>query len=228
MGWFNKKDKGDKKDKLPPTGVPELPKLPELPELPELSKTPRSKEPIHQLPSFPNNSLGQKFSQNTIKQAVTRAPKEPYDHYPEEKRGERVFEANDFAPPKKGKQMMPKPLPKKEFSFPHTKEISEEEPEFDIEDFKTEPNFEEEPEMESPSQAPLRREPVFIRIDRFEKSLRIFEKVKRELSEIERVLNDIEKVKEDEQSELESWKTNVLQIKEQIEKVDRDVFSKLE
>lgn len=240
MGWFNKKEKEEVKTDSFRKDIPELPKLPDLPELPEIrdiNKPKINKEPLPQLPSFPNTSLGQKFSQNIIKQAVTSHPKERYNNYPEGKRGERVFEADDFAPSiRDNRQMMPKPLkpmPRKEFNFPKTREIEpREEPEFEfnIEDFRKKPGIKEEPEFEEeePERYIARREPVFIRIDRFEESLKTFEKAKRELGEIEKVLTDIEKVKEDEQNELESWKSNVLKIKEQIEKVDRDVFSRLE
>src|SRR4030042_5039505 len=65
MGFFKKKV--EKKEEIPE--LPELPKLPELPEFPETKEN--SEERIPQLPSFPNGSLGNKFSQNTIKEAIT-------------------------------------------------------------------------------------------------------------------------------------------------------------
>lgn len=64
MGFFKKKEK---KEEVP--RLPEIPKLPELPEFPETREN--SEERIPQLPSFPNGSLGNKFSQNTIKEAIT-------------------------------------------------------------------------------------------------------------------------------------------------------------
>lgn len=243
MGWFNKKEQQNSRDLK--NDIPELPKLPELPELPELPNTKKSfpaREPIHQLPSFPNNSLGQKFSQNTIKQAVVapqrqQFPKQQYSQYPEGRKGERVFEADDFAP-KQRRQMMPKPLKpvhQREFDFKHTREIQPiPEFEFDVEEFEQKPQqnmreYSPEPKQELDFEPKTtRKEPVFIRIDKFEESLKIFEKSKRELGEIERVLKDIESVKEDEQNELESWKKDVLKIKEQIDKVDNDIFSRLE
>lgn len=65
MGLFNKKK--DKREEIPK--LPELPTLPELPEVPEFEKF--TDEKLPQLPSFPNGNLGNKFSQNTIKEAVT-------------------------------------------------------------------------------------------------------------------------------------------------------------
>jgi hypothetical protein len=64
MRLFKKKE--EKKVDIPK--LPELPRLPELPELPDSEKD--SDELISQLPSFPSNSLGDKFSQYNIKEAI--------------------------------------------------------------------------------------------------------------------------------------------------------------
>jgi seryl-tRNA synthetase len=64
MGLFKKKEKIEEVPQLP-----ELPKLPELPEFADFQKY--SEEKIPQLPSFPNGALGNKFSQDTIKEAIT-------------------------------------------------------------------------------------------------------------------------------------------------------------
>jgi hypothetical protein len=74
MGLFKKKEK-----KKEVSEVPKLPELPQLPELPEFneaevkdySRSQNISGTIPQLPSFPNGSLGNKFSQNTIKEAIT-------------------------------------------------------------------------------------------------------------------------------------------------------------
>jgi len=71
MGWFNKKE--EDKEKIP--SLPELPKLPKLPEFPR-TKEDIGETQIYQLPSLPNNSFGQKFSQDTIKDAVTGGKEE--------------------------------------------------------------------------------------------------------------------------------------------------------
>lgn len=69
MGLFTKKE--EKKGEIP--RMPELPKLPELPDFPEMKKDYEdyNNEKISQLPSFPNGSLGNKFSQYNIKEAVS-------------------------------------------------------------------------------------------------------------------------------------------------------------
>ncbi|HUW43930.1 MAG TPA: hypothetical protein VMV95_03155 [Bacillota bacterium] len=61
MGLFNKK----KEVKKEVFSLAALPKLPEFPRLDDESTQ------IHKLPSFPSNSLGTRFSNNTIKEAVT-------------------------------------------------------------------------------------------------------------------------------------------------------------
>jgi hypothetical protein len=249
MGWFNKKEEIRKEPAK--MGVPDFPRLPELPELPPLT-SPKMKETLPQLPSFPTNSFGEKFSQTTIKDAISGKPDYKIDAYPEMKKGDKSFNANDFAPPKQSMQMMQKPLNKqREFEY-KTKEIESEE---DFEDFEVEgmteeteepeefkekdywkndgekeeleePKFDYKPEYKGSKLK--KKEPVFIRIDKFEESMKAFEKAKKEVLEIERVLKDIMKVKEEEEKQLETWSKDIVRVKEQIDKVDKDIFSKLE
>lgn len=74
MGLFKKKGKNEEEE------IPKLPELPQLPDLPDFSESEKKdfdlnkipeEEPLPQLPSFPNGSLGNKFSQDTIKEAIT-------------------------------------------------------------------------------------------------------------------------------------------------------------
>jgi hypothetical protein len=71
MGLFKKKEKKEKISDV--SKLPEIPQLPELPEFPEPESNEFREIPgqIPQLPSFPNGSLGNKFSQDTIKEAIT-------------------------------------------------------------------------------------------------------------------------------------------------------------
>jgi len=201
MGWFNKKKNEEKES-------PSLSELPKLPELPKIEEGKEDDLSIHQLPSFPNNSLGEKFSQNTIKEAVTG-----------KKEGEEVFETDDFAQTKDDMRMMQKPpkkSPTKEFSYskrgeertPKTKEVPE--------------------EFKEAARIVKKAEPIFIRIDKFEESLHVFEKTKEQILEIEKMLKDIKKIKEEEERELEFWENKIQTTKEQIEKIDKNLFSKIE
>lgn len=182
MGLF-KKDKSSEKE------VPTLPKLPELSSFPETKERELYSQSTNQLPRFPNNSFGEKFSQNTIKEAVAGG-----------KEGEEGFDADDFA--EEEMQMMPKPQKMK-----YREEMSE--------------GYQETPRTK-------KAEPVFIRLDKFEESMQLFEKAKNQISEIEMMLNSIKKLKEQEEKELEFWEKEMQSIKMQIEKVDKDIFSKIE
>jgi len=232
MGWFSKDNSTDKNNTS--GKLPELPRLPELPPLPAI-KTNRG-EQIHQLPSYPNSQFGQKFSQSTIKNAIS-------SNNPGDKDGDRVFEADDFMN-KKNPRMMPKP----EQHFPpqpqvrRRQEIDDdfEESEFDAgEDFDTEPEFIghenhqeydnefEAPELESSSRMRT-TDPVFIRIDKFEASLKAFEKTKKQIIEMEKNLKEIAELKKEEERELVSWQQEILKVKDQIDRVDKDIFSKIQ
>ena len=182
MALFKKKER---KEDLP--RMPELPKLPELPEFPETDDF--YDEEVPQLPSFQNNSLGNRFSQNTIKEAVTG------------KKEVEEVEANEFAGEEELEMRgMRRPLIKEE----------------------TEREF--FPKVE---QKMIEAEPIFVRIDKFEEGSKEFGEVKNKIIEIEKMLADIEKIKEKEEKDLEFWKEEIFNIKEKIERVDKNIFSKL-
>lgn len=210
MGWFNKKEKEE-------SSLPSLPKLPELPKLPGYREFPEISKnnldigivssqknlpdleshisEIHELPSFPTTNFGEKFSQNTIKNAITGQKEDEEE------------EADDF---EKRFQMMPEPLEKAALErriIPLNKEM---------------PSIEHKPELVKST------EPIFIRIDKFEESLKTFEKVKDKLNEIEKLLHETKEIKEKEETELNSWEQEIQKLKSHIEKVNEDIFSKIE
>ena len=200
MGLFGKDKKGAREDSVPT--------LPDLPKLPELYFPEENQSEISQLPTLPNNSFGNKFSQNTIKEAVT-GKKEVNDGAADE-----FFDEDSDE-----ERMMQPPLRK-----PTTQEL-EEEP------------WEETEEYAEPEEAPLKYkrtstkrkdEPVFIRLDKFEDAMKIFAKAKNKISEIEKILQDTKRIKEEEEKELASWEQDMKSLKTQIEKIDSDVFSKIE
>ncbi len=186
MSLFKKKKEVKKEGPL----LPKLPKPPKLPELPRQD----DEEQIHKLPSFPPNSLGTKFSHDTIKEAVVG-------------KEEDELLADDFLD-KDEMRMMQEPARK-----PLTKEMGE-----TIPSRSKKLRFGREESI---------MEPIFIRIDRFEEALKIFNEMKKKISEIDRVLGDIGKVKEKEDNELKIWEDEIRAMKNQIEKVDKDIFSKI-
>ena len=191
MGLFNKK-KGVKKEEEKKE-FSSLSALPKLPKLPELTESDNEEEQVYKLPSFPSNSIGKKFSSNTIKEAVAG-----------EKEDE--FLANDFMDEDE-KRMMQEPARR---SF--------------IEEIGEEP---QKSKRFGRVKEKTIIEPIFIRIDRFEEALKVFNEAKKKIFEIERILEDIRKEKEKEEDELKTWENEIRSMKEQIEKVDRDIFSKI-
>jgi|SRR3989338_3139045 len=73
-----------------------------------------------------------------------------------------------------------------------------------------------------------KRGEVFIKIEKFEESLKIFELTKNKISEMEKLLANIKELKEKEDRELSHWMVEIQTIKNQTEKVERDIFSRLE
>lgn len=205
MGLFGKKDKKEEIKKVP-SNVPELPELPKLPELPPMNEFSYEEERLPQLPTFPNNSLGNKFSQNTIKEAVSG-----------KKEDEEAFDAEDFSEMNKG--MMQRPLPR--HAIEDTDDYEE--------SITTKPKSKEVPQnFAMRNYMTKKAEPVFIRIDKFEESMKIFQDIKSQISEIEELIKNTKDIKSKEEEELASWETEIQTIKNQIEKIDQDIFSRIE
>jgi len=263
MGLFKKK----KRVGNPENELPELPKLPDVPS--DIFEDQEPKKPVQSLPSFPSNSLGNKFSQNSIKEAVSGG--ERGEDFPED-------ESNPFENPKKDldRDHREKPpveskpeVPKKEpVSEPKTKPPVESKPEVPKEEPVSEPktkplekapkkeseepkqkirrvegvpskprtqeiHSEEEYKVKTPSQEPpptkiKKQGSVFVKIDKFEESLETFDEVRKQLDNAEKFLNKIKEIKEEETKELESWGDTLESMKSQIERVDKDIFSKIE
>lgn len=193
MGLFSKKKQ------VKPTGSQSLPSLPELPKLPDLPsmnfEEDADSRQIHKLPSFPSSPMGKKFSQDTIKGAVTG----------EEEDDSGDANANDFADydEEDEEQMMPEPLKR-----PRTHEMS------------LRGNF-------SQSKSTVSAEPVFIRVDKFEDAMKVFNDTRKKMENIEKILKDLKGIKEKEDQELTSWENEIMSLKDQIEKVNTDIFSKI-
>lgn len=205
MGLFNKKE-DIKEVKKSISSVPELSELPKLPDFPYMDESSDEEGPLPQLPRFPNNSLGNKFSQNTIKEAISGKKEE-----------EEVFDAEDFS--EEEKRMMQKPLQRSSME--------------DSEEYET--GISMKPKLREISQNFVEKnymtkktEPVFIRIDKFEESMKIFHDIKTQISEIENLIKMTKEVKAKEEEELTSWQNEIQSIKDQIEKVNQDIFSKIE
>src|SRR3989344_2223150 len=164
MGLFSKKKPE------PDLSLPQLPELPDMGEHFQEIDNDYSKE-AHELPSFPTSSIGDRFSRETIKSAISGDYEE--DEEPEITR----------------KELIPKPqfnTPSKFFSG-RASEI---------------PKFKDSPKNYGSGMQIKETRPVFIRIDKFEESLKIFKETKEKISEIEKFLEETKMLKEKEESEL--------------------------
>src|SRR3989339_674968 len=178
MSWFDKKEENQNPE------IPMLPEFPKLPELPRLSEIQEEEEEIedspkqiHQLPSFPHNSLGDKFSQNTIKEAIRGKPEETSESY-------------DEIIPRLPVQKMEKSI------IPKTKEEDYEQVAQTLPTQKTTKIQEIPSEFKEASMKVKRTEPVFIRLDKFEESLGIFERIKEKIMDIEKMLKETQDIKD--------------------------------
>ncbi len=188
MGLFSNKEKKSEKD------IPALPRLPRLPDFPDMDD-----RTIHQLPSFPSNSLGKKFSRDTIKDAVSG------------ERGEEYLHADEVSDDDEAR-MMQEPLRK-----PMTEEMEE---------YEEAPRRTER--MKEVSRVPSESSgPVFVRIDRFEEGLKLLEGIKSQISDIEGILAETKRLKEKEEEELNSWGNELKKMKMEMEKMGSDIFSKV-
>lgn len=70
-------------------------------------------------------------------------------------------------------------------------------------------------------------EPVFVRIDRFEEGLKLFETLKDQVSTIEKHLAETKRLKEKEELELQAWESELRMMKDELEKINNNIFSKV-
>mgnify|MGYP001614977639 CR=1 FL=1 len=185
-----------------------MPRLPRLPELPDMGMGMEDKS-IRQLPSFPSNSIGKRFSQDSIKDAVSGG------------RGGRDFYADDVSGDEM--RMMQEPL---------RKPFAEEMEDMQEEDRGKGMVFPQRQGFERPGAGGVgfrqELEPVFVRIDKFEEAISSFHEIKKKVSEIEHLLKTVKEVKAKEESELGEWEFELQKIKSKIEGIDKSLFSELD
>ena len=216
MGLFGKKEKKSEFEK----DIPSLPSLPRLPELPYLESENKSmdRREVNQLPSFPSNSIGKRFSRDSIKDAVSGG------------RGEEDFYADDFSDDDDEMRRMQGPLRR-----PLTEEIEEDEirermpgrDRISRRDMGMKRTTDMD-RMGGEMEMGMRElEPMFVRIDKFEEGLKLLESIKGQISDIESILAETKRLKEKEEAELHSWENELKRMKMELEKMGRDIFSKI-
>ncbi|HOW36661.1 MAG TPA: hypothetical protein PLK34_00195 [Candidatus Pacearchaeota archaeon] len=211
MGLFK-----SKKIEERPLSLPELPRLPELDF--NSSKTTEVKRPLQALPSFPSSSLGNKFSQNTIKDAVSGEVRGDILPDDTEELEEDYDDLEDYDEEVEVTKEVKKIASNSE--SPRTKEILSEE-------MLPSSKMLAKPSVSREIVTKSKEDSVFIKLEKFEESLDLFTDMKKQLVEAEKLLNKIKEVKEQENDELVSWTTKMESMKNQIERIDKNIFSKI-
>ncbi|MCR4327873.1 MAG: hypothetical protein NUV46_04825 [Nanoarchaeota archaeon] len=194
MGLFSKKEQKQE------FSLPELPELPDMPRGDFSEIDDEMENELHELPSFPTSNMGDKFSRESIKNAISGYDEEE----PQITRQELIPRAQFNAPSRFLKNDKLPEMPKK---IPLSNQRSSE-------------LMKREVELKEAG-------PVFIRIDKFEEALKIFKGTKEKINDIEKLLEETKELKEKEEGELSTWESEIQGMKQQIEKVDRDIFSKI-
>jgi len=203
MGFFSKGQKKDAKGKVNADRInsasPDLPSLPDLP--PELPKIKNAKaQKASPLPSLPNSNIGNELNQASVKDAVTHG-----------KLTREIPEMHQSLPPN---PVPPKNLPPM-ISYPP-------EP-------LNEPRSIEMSEWEHPREEITRpAQPLFIKLDTFEKAVSSFNEIKLRVGEIESLLRNIRDLKNKEEAELGEWEHEIEEIKSRLEQINHEIFDKIE
>ena len=202
MALFHKKD-----------DIPKIPSAPTLPKLPEIKIEEETKKNLPELPSFPANFKNENFNQEMVKSAVTDMPSpgenEVHVEVPKNIHVIEEPEREQIISPRPSMESSISELPKK----PIVTEISEE-------------------MSESVSSAPRTSitkeiEPIFVRIDKFQKAQEDFKQIKDKVKEVELVLKKIKDVKLKEEVELKGWTEDIEKIKSRLVEVDTDIFNQI-
>lgn len=73
----------------------------------------------------------------------------------------------------------------------------------------------------------ISKEPLFIKIDRFQEAVKKFEEVKSKVTDIENALMKIKDMREKEDQELRSWEEEIKIMKEKVSNIDNSLFNKI-
>ena len=179
----------------------EAPELPQLPKLPQIPFQNTSK--IQDIPLNPNNDASRS----------TTLPSFPTSNFGNKMNQSTIKEAveehNNKIPEDKFFQMTPSIIPRMPQSKPRSLEMS---------------NW----QNQNTETRVKRTEPIFVKLEKFESALSTFNEIRLRIGEIDSLLKDIREVKRKEEAELEGWESEIQNIKQQIEKIDSEIFSKVE
>jgi len=176
----------------------DAPALPELPKIPDMPKFSKSLVMDQMtIPHLPSYP-NSSFGKKFSQNAIKDAVS-----------GEKEDEEDSHADESYGNEMMPEP------------------PQLGFLKRTTMPDEDYTPKTSSSFGKQQRAEPVFIRIDKFQESLKMFEETKKKISEMEEMFRSVKKIKEEEGRELSQWEMEIQKIKGEFEKINRNLFSKV-
>jgi len=95
---------------------------------------------------------------------------------------------------------------------------------------KSEPSIPQETEVTkelSVNSKPRGDQPFFVRIDKFNETVENFRKVYDQLHNIEKIIESLESTKDEEEKELAEWKKDVSDMKNNLNKIDKEIFNKI-
>lgn len=73
-----------------------------------------------------------------------------------------------------------------------------------------------------------RREPLFVRIDKFESALRDFEDISIKIKKVDELISEIKSLREKEDREFSEWEKDLQIVKSRLDSIDRTLFSQLD
>ncbi len=201
MGLFSKK-KSDKNRLSMPA---DLPKLPDLSDVNDLIS--------QKLPTLPTDKFGEKFSRNNIKQAVS---------------GEKEVEEEEDNDEESSFRDFKKKFEKETVSSPNEEDDSKNlggfNPSTKVKESspKVSSSFVSEGKVGIPKEGP-----IFVHIEEFNEAIRKFKNTRKDLLEVEEVLSKIKEIRVEESEELKKWEEKIKRTKEQIEVINKNIFSKV-
>ena len=201
MGFFGKGQKKDLKKTKAKEGNLASPDLPSLPDLP--AELPGNNfKGATSLPSLPNSQIGNKLNQESVKEAIIQ--KNVNQNLPD-------FPEVTTPPPVQVPMRSPPPratrLPQENYHEPRSLEMT---------------NLEPHESLRMPTQ------PLFIKLDTFEKAISSFNEIKLRISEIDSLLRNLKDIKNKEEAELEEWEKEIDEVKSRLEQINHDIFDKIE
>ena len=187
-----------KKEEKKSAATPSLPELPRLPELPSLDSFSFSGESKPQISNLPSFP-NSSFGKKFSQNAIKDAVSGE-----KEEMDEGGFDGDEFpsAPAVMSKPLQPSLVRR-----------------------STMPQEEYRPKISSFRGGV--KEPVFIRIDKFEEAMNMLSDAKSKVSEMESMLGHIKKIKEEEDRELKEWEMEIQKIKADFEKMNNELFSRI-